>query len=189
MKNPHRLSLISMLIPALFGAFTLKATEASQTTILDLDSMMDVEMDKIETVPDFVNPPAGLYMLTVTDVKTDKYTPKKSTENPNPKEAARIKIFYRVDSTLECVELPVKDGSLFSESFMFTEDGLKYFKRQAMNILNVKDFEGAKLKDVFDGLKEAAFKAKLTVRKTANPAGGEYENVQVRPIHEEAAAA
>lgn len=176
-------SLIALCIPALsFGI--LRATEGNQATILDLDSMMDMEMDKVETLPDFVTPPAGTYMLSVTDCKTEKYTPKATKENTKPTEAVRIKLFYQVDQTIESVDLPVKDGSLFSESFMFTEDGLKYFKRQAMNILNVPDFEGAKLRDVIDGVKGAAFKAKITIRKTANPAGGEYENVQVRPVHE-----
>ena len=182
-----RKSLLSLCIPAL-ALGLMRATESSQATILDLDAMMDVEMDKVETLPDFVTPPNGLYELCVTECKAEKYLPKATAENRNPKEAARIKIFYRVDATLESVDLPVKDGSLFSESFMYTEDGLKYFKRQALNILNAKDAAGAKLKDLMDGLKDAAFKAKITIRKTANPAGGEFENVNVRPIHEAPAA-
>jgi hypothetical protein len=176
-------NLISLVFPALF--LSLCATEASPAqTILDLDSMMDIEMDKVETLPDFVTPPAGLYELEVVEAKTEKYLPKKTAEVPNPKESMRIKIIHKVVETLESVELPVKEGSLFSESFQATEDGIKFFKRQALNILNVKDFEGARLKDVMEGLKEARFKAKITIRKTANPAGGEYENVQVRPIHD-----
>ena len=178
-----KLSIISLLLPALsFGI--CYATEPTQATILDLDAMMDIEMDKVETLPDFVTPPAGLYHLEVVEAKTEKYTPKKSTENPNPKESLRIKIIHKVVETLESVDLPVKDGSLFSESFQATEEGIKFFKRQALNILNVKDFEGARLKDVMEGLKEARFEAKITIRKSANPAGGEYENVQVRPIHD-----
>ena len=187
MKSFNTFSLLSnLLAPALSFGITRMAT-ASSATILDLDVLMDVEMDKIETLPDFVNPPAGTYLLSVVEAKTEKYTPKVTKENPKPTEAARLKIIYKVDQTIETVDLPVKDGSLFSESFMYTEDGLKYFKRQAMNILNVKDFEGARLKDVIDGLKDASFKAKITIRKTPNPAGGEYENVQVRPVHEVAA--
>lgn len=182
-----RKSYFSFLFPAL-SLGMMMAAEPTQATILDLDSMLDIEMDKVETLPDFVTPPAGLYELEVTEAKTEKYLPKKSTDNPNPKETLRLKIFYKVVETLESVDLPVKNGSLFSESFQATEEGIKFFKRQALNILNVKDFEGAKLKDVMDGLKEAVFKAKITIRKSANPAGGEYENVQVRPIHDAPAA-
>jgi len=70
---------------------------------------------------------------------------------------------------------------------MFTEDGLKYFKKQARNILNVEDFKGASFKDVLEGVKGAEFLAAITIRKTPNPSGGEYENVQVRPVHPAAA--
>lgn len=160
-------------------------------TILDLDSMMDIQMNAVETLPDFVNPPAGNYDLGITDCKIEKYTPKKSTENPNPTEAARIKLFYGVEATLalgDPKDLPVKDGSLFSESFMATEDGLKYFKRQAMNIMNVTDLDGASLKDVMEGLKGQKFRAAITVVKTpGKDQGSSYENVRVRPIHEAAA--
>lgn len=156
-------------------------------TILDLDTMMDISMDEVETLPDFVTPPAGLYELKVEKSEVDEYTPKVSKENPNPKKATRIKILYSVVQTLETNDTPVKDGALFSESFMGTSEGLKFFKRQAMNIMNVSDASGATLKDMMEGLKDTPFKAKITIRKTANPAGGEYENVQVRPIHEAAA--
>ena len=159
-------------------------------TILDLDNMMDMAMDSVEAAPDFCNPPAGDYSLKVQDVKTEKYTPKVEAGKPEPAKdsAARIRITYAVTKTIATKEMPVADGSLFSESFMYTEKGISYFKRQAMNILNVKDFTGATLKDVIDGLKDAEFNAKISVRLTANPAGGNYENVNVRPVHTTPAA-
>lgn len=161
----------------------------SETTILDLDAMMDMEMDKVETLPDFINPPAGTYMLSVNDCKFEKYTTKPK-DGKKPEDLARFKIVYTVDKTLEVgnsADLPVKDGSLFTESFMATEDGLKYFKRQAMNIMNVSDLAGATVKDVIDGLKGNAFKAAITIQKTpGKEAGTTYENVRVRPVHEAA---
>lgn len=158
-----------------------------QITILDLDSMLDISMDKVETLPDFINPPAGTYDLDITECKIEKYTPKKTNENHNPTEAARIKLIYSVESTIQLSDpkdLPVRDNSLFSESFMYTEDGLRYFKRKAMNIMNVSDLEGATLKDAMDGLKGTKFKAAVTVVKTqGKDADTSYENVRVRPVH------
>jgi len=161
----------------------------AENTILDLDAMMDIEMDKVETLPDFVTPPAGSYQLKVEEAKIEKYKTKPKDGKP-AEEGNRLKIVYAVQKTLELEksgDLPVKDGSLFSESFMATEDGLKFFKRQAMNIMNVTDLDGARMKDVLEGLKDMEFKAKISIRKTPNPQGGEYENVQVRPVHEAAA--
>jgi hypothetical protein len=158
----------------------------SNDTILDLDAMMDIEMDKVETLPDFVTPPDGAYTLRVAEAKIEKYKTKAKDNNP-AKEGSRIRIQYVTEKTHELEkssDLPVKDGSMFSESFMGTEEGLKYFKRQAINILNVKDLEGAKMKDVLDGLKDIVFKAKVTTVKTDDGKGGQYENVRIRPVHE-----
>jgi hypothetical protein len=66
----------------------------------------------------------------------------------------------KVTKTIETEDIPVKDGALFSESFMATEEGIKFFKKQAMNILNVESFEGATLKDVMEGLRVLKFFAK-----------------------------
>lgn len=183
-------SVLSLLAPALALA-SLQMAESSSATILDLDNMLDIEMDKVETLPDYVTPPAGVYMLSVSDCDIEKYKQKANKEKGRnqEQEASRIRLTYVVDKTIEvgANDLPVKDGSLFSETFMGTEEGLKFFKKQAMNILNVSDMSGARLKDIIDGLKGQSFKARITIRKTANPAGGEYENVQVRPHHEAAA--
>lgn len=158
----------------------------AENTILDLDAMMDIEMDKVETLPDYVTPPNGAYMLSVNDCKIEKYTSKAKDGRPAT-EGTRIRITYTVDKTIETEDLPVKDGSMFSDSFMGTEDGLKYFKKQAMNILNVTDLAGARMKDVMDGLKGQSFKAKITIKKSDDGKGGQFENVQVRPVHEAAA--
>jgi hypothetical protein len=156
----------------------------ADNTILDLDALLETNMDNVETLPDFVNPPAGVYMLKVEAAEVEKY------KNKEQKDQARLKIRYVTQSTIELAdskELPVKDGSLFSESFMATEEGIKYFKRQALNIMNVDDAAGATLKDLMQGLIGTEFKAKISIRRTPNPAGGTYENVQVRPVWEAAA--
>lgn len=177
-------SILAMLVPALsLGIVRMASESAASTTILDLDAMMDIEMDSVETLPDFVTPPNGDYMLKVVECKTEKYKTK-AKDNAPSREGSRIRILYAVEKTIETSDLPVKDGSLFSESFMATEDGIKFFKRQAMNIMNVNDLTGAKMKDVIDGLKDTMFKARLTTVKNSEG----FENVRIRPIHEAAAA-
>ena len=153
----------------------------TNVTILDLDAMMDIKMDEVETLPDFITPPAGNYVLQVKDVKVEKYA---SKAEPNMNKQ-RIRVTYAVVATQEVVagSIPVADGSLFSETFMATEDGIKYFKKSALGILAVTDFEGATLKDVMEGLKDAEFKARITARSTKDPVSGQvYENISVRPV-------
>lgn len=186
-------TLLAFLAPMAFGSFGLmKASESGGgTTMLDLDAMLDIEMDKVETLPDYVTPPVGIYMLSVEECEVEKYKQKvkdsQGKETGQTKDASRIRLVYKIESTVETSDLPVKDGSLFSETFMGTEDGIKYFKKQAMNILNVNDLSGARLKDVMDGLKGVSFKARISIRKTDDGKGGSYENVQVRPAHAAAA--
>lgn len=166
-------------------------TDKKDVTILDLDSMMDMVMDSIEAAPDYITPPPGTYMLKIENAKIAEYVPKPKDNKPVAK-ATRIGIQYSVVHTFEVegTEPPVKDGALFSESFMGTSEGVKYFKRQAMNIMNVDEesLKGVSLKEVLEGLGNMQFKAKITIRKSAKDGGGEYENIQVRPIHEEASA-
>lgn len=165
--------------------------ETKNVTILSLDEMLDTEMNSVETLPDFVTPPPGTYVLTVTECAIEKYKPKAKPGQAAPAEMSRIRQTYKVDQTIEVVagELPIADGSLFSETFMGTEEGLKYFKKSAMGVLNVKDLGDAKLRDVIDGVKGQSFKARITIRKTAKEDGtGHYENVQIRPAHETPAA-
>lgn len=185
-------SIISRLFPMLALGMMYAAEPTVSATLLDLDALMDAEMDKVETLPDYVTPPEGAYMLSVVEAKIEPFDMKaKPAEGGQPARAAqkgnRIRITYKVEKTMETSDLPVRDGSLFSDSFMGTEDGLKFFKKQAMNILNVTDLSGARLKDILDGLKDVAFKAKITIRRSPDGKGGQYENVQVRPVHEAAA--
>lgn len=153
----------------------------SENTILDLDAMLDVSMADVPDVPDFQNPPDGVYNLTVHECKADK----RKGKDGKP-DTPIIKVMYKVVNTLELAkasEIPVADGTMFSENFTISEDGLKFFKKTAGNILNIKDFEGATLRDIIQGLAGAEFKAVLKTRvSTSN--GKEYENVGVRPVHE-----
>jgi hypothetical protein len=148
--------------------------------------MMDIKMDEVETLPDFVSPPAGNYTLKVKDAKIEKYSSKaEPTVNKQ-----RIRVNYTVVATKEVAagNVPVADGSMFSETFMATEDGIKYFKKAAMGILGVNNFEGASMKDVIDGLTDVEFEARITVKSTKDAAGQVYENINVRALNAATAA-
>lgn len=154
----------------------------AKPTLLDLDALLDAELDSVETMPDFINPPPGIYLLSVKDAKIEKYDVKEDG-NKTGEQGNRIRITYAVDKTeeVEAGELPVPDGSMFSESFQGTEEGLKFAKKAMMNILGVSDFEGAKLREILDAVKGTQFKARITVRVSSS-GGRNYENVQIRAI-------
>lgn len=156
----------------------------SNNTILDFDALLDSNLSSTKDVPDFVTPPPGTYVLELTEAKLEKFKLKaKAGVRDTEQDAARIKFQYKVAETVETKELPVADGSLFSESFMANEDGLAFFKKQAKAILNVKDFADTSIRDILDGLNGVSFKAVVGIRKS-----GEFENVTIRPVHEEPAA-
>jgi hypothetical protein len=151
-------------------------------TILDLDALMDLEMDSVETLPDYVTPAPGVYMLKVdaAGIKENKANPAKNKEASN-----QLQITYSIMETLECSDnQPFPNGSMFNDRFQATEDGLTYFKKQAMKILNVTDMTGAKLRDIFETLTGVEFKAVVTHRTTQGADGKEYVNISVRPVHE-----
>lgn len=149
------------------------------TTLLDMDSILDQTLDNVEDVPDYVTPPAGLYVLKINDAKIESYKNKKGEEG------LRIKLVESIVATEDCGdEVPPAAGSLFSETFQATEDGLKFFKKQAKRILNVEDISGVSIRDILDSLKNVEYRAKVTIKRTPNKDGGDpYENIQVRPIH------
>lgn len=157
-------------------------TDANKdVTILDLDAMMDIKMDEVETLPDFVTPPAGNYSLKVKDAKIEKYS---SKAEPTVKKS-RIRMTYIVVATKEVAagSLPVADGSMFSETFMGTEDGIKFFKKAAMGALGTTSFEGASIKDVIDGLADVEFDARITIRSSTDAVTKQvFENIQVRAV-------
>lgn len=154
----------------------------SNETILDLEAMMDGTLDAVVAAPEFINPPAGDYVLGIKDAKLEKYKSK-----TDQKEGVRIRVSYTVNQTVELPanseELPVPDGTMFSESFMYSEEGLPYFKQRAQNILNVKSVEGVSLRELFDALKGTEFPARISIRKsTVN--GKDFENVNIRTMHQ-----
>lgn len=156
-------------------------------TILDIDELLDMQMDTVADVPDYVTPETGLYMLSVTEGEI-----KKSKEAGK---SARIVVTLRIDATVELAEgsMPVADGSLFTQSYMGTQDGLGYFKRDCKKMLNQEELPaGLSVRDMFDALKAGdSFKARITTSKRTvqskdadgnNLPAKTYTDVRIDPI-------
>jgi hypothetical protein len=148
----------------------------AENTILDMDALLDATLDNVADIPDFLNPPDGLYELAITEaeIKPGKEAGK----------ASRIVLTHKVVSTVDTDGVPVPNGSLFQESFQGTEQGLGFFKKQAKKYMNVDDISGVSMREIIASLKGLEYKARVTTKVTKNDAGKEYENVNVRPIWE-----
>lgn len=155
-------------------------------TILDLDALLDADMDAVETAPEYVTPSRGLYRLAVKEAGIASREKKDATTGATTK-TNRLRVIYSIVATTQSEEPPFPNGSLFQEGWNADEKGLPYFKRQAMNILNVKSLEGAKLRDVFEGLTGVEFDAAITLNVSESN-GKTYTNINVRPLHSEPAA-
>lgn len=151
----------------------------SKAQILDLDALLDTDMGQVATLPDYVTPSKGLYRLKITEAGTKKRKDKEGNE------VVGLSITYAIIETKESEEAPFPNGSMFSDRFQATEEGIEYFKKQAMKILNVPDLDGVKMREVFDGLTNTEFDCAITTRKTKAADGKEYENINVRPLHED----
>lgn len=149
--------------------------------LLDLNAMVESNLDSVPDAPDYSNPPAGEYLLLCKDVKIDTYTAKAKGAVP-AQEAQRIKITYAIAATLSTAagEAPMPDGTMFTETFQGTEQGLGYFKARVKAIMDASELTGVSLGDMMNSIKGTTFGAKISIKKSPNPAGGEYENLQIR---------
>lgn len=147
----------------------------ADNTILDLDALMDESLDGVAEAPDFVTPSDGTYNLKVEKAEIAKYT------NKDGVEGSRISLQYSIVSTEEVADGQpvVADGSIFSESFTGTQQGLSFFKRQARKLLNVENIDGVALREILASLQNLEFRAVITSRKNGN-----YTNINVTPIFE-----
>lgn len=150
-----------------------------QATILDLDAILDGNLDAVADVPDFVDPPDGVYMIKVHEAEV--LAARSSKEAVDKPRANQIVLTYTVISTVETKNIPVADGSLFSERFQGTEEGLAYFKRQAKNLLQVENVDGAPVRDILSTLKESPAVQVVITHSTSKGADGkDYTNLRMR---------
>lgn len=151
----------------------------SENTILDLDSMLNENLDAVPDAPEFMNPPAGEYRLSVKDCAVDKYETKKEPGVPKQ----RLKITYSVVETISVAgnEPPCPDGTLFTETFVATEQGLSFFKKRIKDVMGATDVQGVTLGDMMSSVKGTEFLARITIKKS-NVNGTDYENIQIRVV-------
>lgn len=158
--------------------------------LIDMDALLDQDMGTVEDLPDYVEPPAGHYNLGVASAEGETYTQKAKVATPSTpavdaKECGRIRVTYVVNKTLQVEgdESPVPDGSLFSETFQLTEQGLGFFKKTAKKVLGVEDMTGVSVKELLTEMAGVEdFEAMITIRETPKPGGGVYTNTNVRPV-------
>lgn len=159
----------------------MNATVKPKATILDLDAMMDRPMNSVEAIPDFINPPPGLYMLGIKECKVEKYDAKDEAGNKTIK-AQRIRLTYTVEETInhDQNEQPVANGTLFSQTFNGTEQGLEFFRKAASTVLGIEDFEEASIGDVIQGVIAAdPFCAKISIQTSKGDGNKVYENLRI----------
>ena len=154
----------------------------SNLSLLNMADVLDINMADVEDVPSFEQPVAGVAILGCDSAKMEEYIPKGKTEADKQR---RLKIQYHIESYVEVAdarEPATPNGSLFTENFQVNEDGLKYFKRKAVDIIgpSAKDLKiGETIKELCTGT--YAVRAVIKIKTSPNPNNPNqpYENVQV----------
>lgn len=161
----------------------MNAIVQSSSTILDIDALLDATLDTVADMADYLNPPTGTYVLSITEAEIKPGKPADPAKKQAAK-AARIVVTYRVDQTTETDGIPVPNNTLFTEGFQGTEEGLAFFKKQAKKLLNVEDLSGVVIREILEALKGVQqFNAVVKTTTTPSDDGKrEYENVNVRPV-------
>lgn len=143
--------------------------------------MLTQTLDTVEEPAGFDTPPDGEYTLIINDAKIDSYKDKATGVD-----VPRLKIIYAVAATIATAsgEQPVADGTLFSETFQGTEQGLGYFKKRIKEILAVDDVSGVTLGDMMESAKGTIIDARLSTKKTPKKdAPGEFwENLNIKIV-------
>lgn len=151
----------------------------SNDTLLDLDSILEESVDNTTSAPDFVEPPNGKYKLSVKSVKL-RQDEKKNKETGVMEKKASISAIIVVEDTVEIVdgEVPVPNGSIFSQRWQWTDDGKSYFKSFAEKVLGVEACKGASWKQIMEELpNKHSFNARVTVKKD-----DKYTNINLNDI-------
>lgn len=161
-------------------------------TLLDLDNLDDISLAGIEAAPEFIEPPTGRYKLGVQAKMEEYEKDEKDAEGEKTGEkvkAKRIRFTYSILETMELKDkkdLQPADGSLFSETFTATSEGLPYFKTRASAILG--DLGNATIKEVITELNNevvtfvADVKTRSTKQKDADGNERTFTNVNVRVV-------
>lgn len=135
---------------------------AKTATLLDLESLADESLEDIAEAPEYINPPAGDYILRSVSGEIRTYEEDDGTTRQS------IRIVIAVKEALELVsdEPPVPEGSLFSLSFQGTKEGLGAFKREIRKMTGLEVLQPMTLNEYFEMLEtELEFQGRISYRK------------------------
>lgn len=135
---------------------------AKTATLLDLESLADESLEDIAEAPEYINPPAGDYILRSVSGEIRTYEEDDGTTRQS------IRIVIAVKEALELVsdEPPVPEGSLFSLSFQGTKEGLGAFKRELRKMTGLEVLQPMTLNEYFQMLEtELEFRGRISYRK------------------------
>lgn len=163
----------------------------SNDTLIDLDNLDSISLEGVEAAPEFIEPPHGRYRLGV-QAKIEEYEKDEVVDKEKTGEkikAKRIRFTYTIQETLELKskkDLVPAEGSMFSENFSATSEGLPYFKTRSTAILG--DLGNATIKEVINELNNEAIsftadvKTRVSRVKDADGNEKEFTNINVRVL-------
>lgn len=135
---------------------------AKTATLLDLESLADESLEDIAEAPEYINPPAGDYILRSVSGEIRTY----EEDDGTTKQSIRIVIAVKEALELVSDEPPVPEGSLFSLSFQGTKEGLGAFKRELRKMTGLEVLQPMTLNEYFQMLEtELEFRGRISYRK------------------------
>lgn len=149
------------------------------TTLLNLDDMLGQSLKTVQAAPDFVQLESGVYVLSVKETKAEKKASKDKTKG----DYILLTIQYEVADVIEQEGTPIKVGSLTSESFMFTDQGLPYFKGRIAQIAvanngSEDDVNGLSVKEALEAVKGMSFKVNAKQSKNGDRVNIRLQNIR-----------
>lgn len=175
------------------GTIGAGTEDLDSTTLLDLDNIDDLDFGSIEKAPGFVQPPDGIYILSVDKACVESYQTKGTSDKPAATKR-RFAHYYSIVSVVELAnasEQKPNVGDKFSERFMLNAEGKKYWASKAEDIIGKENIgAGVKVPEILQTLTTGGyqFKARVVNKKTPekNPdgtlktGGREFTNTNVR---------
>lgn len=161
-------------------------SEAIDTTLLNMEDALSMNLDEVAEAPDFVDPPTGNYILTIMKAGLEEYETK-DRETKEDVKRKRLRVSYAISSTVELAkpgEDKVPNGSMFSETFMLNKDGLSFFKKQAVKILGADNIAQVHLQDILTEMSNKHFfEANVRMKESTKGEGEDrktFRNANVR---------
>lgn len=149
----------------------------NEETLLDMDDLDSLTLDNVDEAPEFMCPPSGHYLLGIKEASIQKKETDEGTKQS-------IRLIFFVRSTVELASQDddlVPDGTLFSENFQGTKQGLEFFKTRMKKLLG-EDLTGISIPDMLQFLpkqfgEEGDKDVNTVLRKVISKTdAGEFEN-------------